>query len=143
MIVDLLDKRILIISEVIDWKHAIILSAQSLLEQGFIEDSYVQAMIDMCEKYNAYVVLADDFAMPHASSDCGVIKQGVSIAIFKNPVDFMGKEVSVMLTLAPLNNENHLLLLQEVAELFGNPELINLLKKSSSAAEVIELLKNK
>lgn len=100
MILEYLEDKIQIMEKVGDWKEAIRIGAKPLLENDSIEDRYIDSMIEMCKKYNAYIVLADRFAMPHASHECGVKKMGVSLLVVKEPVDFLGKPVQVILTLA-------------------------------------------
>lgn len=54
--------------ECTDWKDAIRRSAEQLVDQGYIEDRYVDAMIESVNEYGPYIVLSPGFAMPHAES---------------------------------------------------------------------------
>lgn len=141
MIYELLSNKIQILDEAKDWKDAITKSAAPLLRDGNIEQEYVEAMIQMCEQYDAYIVIADNFALPHATSKNGVNKMGVSLTVVKKPVDFIGKPVQVMLTLAAGNDNDHIELLKEVAELMGDPSLIEQLINASSVEEIDNIIK--
>jgi len=140
MLIELLSDKIQFLEEAGDWKEAIKKSAQPLLADGSIEESYIDAMIQMCQKYNAYIVLADRFAMPHASSENGVNKMGVTLSIIKKPVDFFGKPVQILLTLASNDSQSHLSLLQEVANVLGNPFIIEQLISAERIADVSNII---
>ena len=45
-----------------DWRDAIIRSAQTLLDQGKIEDKYIDAMIDNVKENGAYIIISPEFA---------------------------------------------------------------------------------
>ena len=47
-----------------DWRDAIIRSAQPLLDQGKIEDKYIDAMIDNVKENGAYIIISPEFALP-------------------------------------------------------------------------------
>jgi PTS system ascorbate-specific IIA component len=49
-----------------NWEEAIKVSSKGLLELGFIEESYVDSMIDSVKEFGPYIVIAPNIAMPHA-----------------------------------------------------------------------------
>lgn len=75
-----------------DWKDAVRRSAVKLLERGYIEERYIDAMIQSIEKYGPYVVLSPGFAMPHAKAEEGSIRLGMYFIRLKNPVSFGEEE---------------------------------------------------
>ena len=140
MLMDLLGQKIQIVQSFPDWKEAIRISAKPLLENDSIEERYIDAMISMCEQLDAYIVLADLFAMPHASPGSGAKKMDVALTIVKEPVDFMGKPVQVLLTLAAVDSNSHLELLQQVATTMGDPDKILQLIAANDANEILQIL---
>ncbi|EQG59610.1 PRD domain protein [Clostridioides difficile DA00149] len=74
-------ERVNIIKNVRDWKEAIKIASKPLLEDNSIEELYIENMIKSVEKYGPYIVLADRFALPHASSKEGVNKLAMSLLI--------------------------------------------------------------
>lgn len=76
-----------------DWKDAIRKSAKQLVEQGYIEDRYVDAMIESVNEYGPYIVLSPGFAMPHAKVEEGSIRLGMHLIRLKNPVPFGVEEL--------------------------------------------------
>jgi len=142
MLLELLNQKVQIIQNATDWKEAIRISAQPLLENHSIEERYIDAMISMCEKLNAYIVLADLFAMPHASPGSGAKKMDVALTIIKEPVDFIGNPVQVMLTLAVTDSGSHLMMLQEVARIMGDAEKISQMIGANSTDEILQIFAN-
>ena len=140
MLKELLGEKFQIIEEVVDWKDAIVKSAYPLLLNDSIEERYIEAMIQMCEEYNAYIVLMDYFAMPHAAPKFGSKKLDAALTIVKKPVDFLGKEVHVLLTIAFTDNQSHLALLQEVAMLMGEKKNLDALIQANDINEIAEIV---
>ena len=140
MLMELLNQKIQLIESVGDWKDAIRISAKPLLDNDSIEERYIDAMISMCEQLDAYIVLADLFAMPHASPGSGAKKMDVALTIVKESVDFIGKPVNVILTLAAVDSNSHLALLQEVAETMGDGEKISRLIGAKNSDEILQIL---
>lgn len=135
-----LTDKIQIVEKVNDWKEAIRIGAKPLLENGSIEERYIDAMVETCQKYNAYIVLADRFAMPHASPESGVNNMDVSLLIVREPVDFLGKPVQIILTLASIDSRSHLLLLKEVANLFSDESRIEEVINASDITDISAIL---
>lgn len=140
MLMTLLGQKVQIVDAMTDWKEAIRYSAEPLLANDSIEDRYIDAMIAMCEQLDAYIVLADLFAMPHASPGSGAKKMDVALTIVKEPVDFMGKPVQVLLTLAAVDSNSHLELLQQVATTMGDPEKIAQLIAAKDTDSILQIL---
>ena len=119
MLKELLTKdKINKIDNIIDYKEAIKLAAYPLIKENIIEESYISEMFSALDKYGPYIVLADKFALPHASSKIGVNGLGMSMLILKEGVDLMGKTVNIFCVLASPDNECHLRALTSISELF-------------------------
>ena len=56
--------------ECVTWQEAVRLSALPLLEYGYIEERYINAMIHNIEENGPYIVLSDGFAVPHEGLRC-------------------------------------------------------------------------
>ncbi|WP_411167745.1 BglG family transcription antiterminator [Clostridium sp. MB05] len=129
--------------EVSDWKEAIRLSAKPLLINKDISKEYIDAMIENVEKLGAYIVVDDGIAIPHAKPDKYVNNFGVTINTFKNPIT-LGEHnnVRIFITIASVNNENHIKLITQIMKLIENESFINGLINSKERIEVKELLDN-
>ncbi len=141
MLLEILQNKIQIVDTVQNWQEAIKVAAFPLLKDNCIEMRYIDAMIEMTEKYTAYIVLNEGFAMPHASSEFGVKRMSASLTIFKNPINFMGKFVGVVLCIAPIDKTSHMRLLQDVAVTFSDPQNIIKLVRANNVSEIESILK--
>lgn len=109
--------------ETIDnWKEAIEIAAQPLLDKGVIEEAYVSNMIQSVKDNGPYIVLNDYFALPHAKAGEGVNEVGLSLLTVKEPVDLEGKPVKIFLVLAAVDSSAHLEVLSEISELLMEEE---------------------
>lgn len=128
MLQDLLNiDRIQHVKQVSSWEDAIKLASQPLLEDGSIEASYVTAMIESIKQHGPYIVLADEFALPHASSANGVKRLAMSLLVLDQAVDLLGKPVKMWMVLASIDNSSHMKALSSLTQLFFNQSNIDIL----------------
>lgn len=91
-----------------DWKEAVKLSVDPLIESGAITEEYYHAIIESTEEFGPYYILMPGMAMPHARPEAGVKRDSFSLITLTEPVTFSdGKEVSVLLALAATSSEIH------------------------------------
>lgn len=108
--------------ECTDWKDAIWKSGEKLVERGYIEERYIDAMIESVEEYGPYVVLSPGFAMPHAKVEEGSIRLGMHLIRLKNPVPFGVEELDPIEFVCCLSAIDH----KSYLKAFFN--LVNMLK---------------
>jgi mannitol operon transcriptional antiterminator len=144
MLKDLLTRHhIQFIEEASDWKEAIALAAKPLLENGYITNEYIQAMIDNVMTLGPYIVIAPGVALPHARPEQGVKKIGMSFLKIKNGCLFSEKEehrVYVLIVLAAIDNETHLKSLSQLTKLLSDKENMRVLFSTDSVEEVLTLV---
>lgn len=104
------------------WEEAIRIASVPLLEEGVIEESYVDRMIASVKTHGPYIILADYFALPHAAPGEGVNKLGMALLVLDEAVDLIGNPVKLFLVLAAVDNTSHLEALAEVSELLMEKE---------------------
>ena len=127
------------------WQDAVGLAAQPLLANGYIEESYIQAMIASIMETGPYIVLAPKVAVPHASPDAGVHQLGISLLQVKEPVDFSedhddDKKVQLIFVLAAVDSTAHLRALQELALILDDEEAIDSLIAASDPREILAII---
>ena len=133
------------VDSVSTWQDAIGLAAQPLLAHGYIEESYIQAMIASINETGPYIVLAPKVAVPHASPDAGVHQLGISLLQVKEPVDFSeeghdDKKVQLIFVLAAVDSTAHLRALQELALILDDEEAIDSLIAASDPREILAII---
>ncbi len=123
---------------------ALDLTCSTLLANGKIEASYVDAIKATHKKIGPYYVLAPKIAMPHARPEDGVNEAGLQLTVFKNGVDLGSADngdVYFSITLAAMDSDSHINTIMKLAELFQNDDDIEKIIATDNQAEIIEILK--
>ena len=128
-----------------DWQTAVRSASKPLLEQGYIEESYVEAIISSVNEIGPYIVLAPKVAVPHASPDAGVHRLGISLLQLKEPVNFGSeddedKNVQLIFVLATIDSTAHLKALQQLALILDDDDIIESLIKAETPEEILVLI---
>ncbi len=128
-----------------DWKEAIEISGNILKENGYVKEEYVQDMIKAVEKLGPYIVIVPHIAIAHARPSEDVLKDGLSLAILKTPVEFGNEDndpVDLVFSLCAKSNQNHLKVLEDLAKVLEDEEKVHGLRNSESIDEVYNILNN-
>lgn len=123
-----------------DSTEAIDLLGRSLMENGYIKQGYVDSVLKREQTFPTGLVLKNvGIAIPHASPEGNVLKNGIAIARLNNPVQFNWMEnpdekidVNMVFMLALADSSEHLDVLKKLFVAFQNEELVESLKNSGS-----------
>ena len=110
------------------WEDVIRHGGQLMVDAGFIEPTYTEAMIDVVRGMGPYIVLAPGLAMPHARPEMGAKQVGTALVTLEKPIDFGSPEndpVSVAVFLCAPNKDEHIQLLTDIATLFEDEEFLD------------------
>lgn len=115
-----------------DWKSAIALSCQTLLEKEIITQQYVNEIIECVQKYGPYIVIVPGVAMPHSSEESqGVLGTAISFTKMKQDVVFeegnAEKNARLFFTLAAKNSEEHVENISKLSEMLMTDGVIEAL----------------
>lgn len=124
------------------WEEAIVASSKGLLEQGYIKQSYVDAMIDSVKEYGPYIVIAPNIAMPHARPEAGSNKVGFSIMLCEDQVGFSEApehQARLFVTLSCVSADTHLQMLQALVGILGDDEKFTQILNSKTKAEILNI----
>ncbi|GMA43150.1 PTS maltose transporter subunit IIBC [Tetragenococcus halophilus subsp. halophilus DSM 20339] len=116
-----------------DWKEAIIYGGKILEEEGTIDRTYTNSMVESVEKFGPYIVIAPHIALAHASSKDGVHKIGMSLITLDKGINFGNKEndpVYTVICLAAIDHNSHLKALSELVEALKEEQFNRLLRSS-------------
>lgn len=121
------------------WEDVIRHGGQLMVDAGFTEPTYTEAMIDVVRDMGPYIVLAPGLAMPHARPEMGAKQVGTALVTLEKPIDFGSPEndpVSVAVFLCAPNKEEHIQLLTDIATLFEDEEFLDAAVNFESIADV-------
>lgn len=118
--------HIRIINEPCDWEAGILASAEPLLAENFIQQSYVDAIIESQKYQNYYMFLTKNLVLAHSNSEDNVMESCISLATFKEPVRFLNNEdAKIIITFASKNKSEHLQLLNDIIKVFSKQSRIH------------------
>ncbi len=126
-----------------DWRAAVELAGNLLVESGRTKPDYTRSMISAIEELGPYIVIAPGVALAHARPSDSVLSTGMSLVTLAKPVSFgnlANDPVSLVFALAAADHDSHIELLQGFAELMSNPASVNLLLTSASVETIRGLL---
>nr|WP_276939792.1 PTS sugar transporter subunit IIA [Helcococcus sueciensis] len=117
-----------------DKYEAVIKTGELMLENDYIEERYIQAMVETLDNFGPYIVITKGVAIPHARPEEGAKKSGFCILRLKNPVRF-GNEyndpVKILIGLSSLGNDEHLKNIQNVISVLDNEQNMRILLNGS------------
>ena len=129
--------------ECADWRDAIRKSAQKLMEWGYIEKRYVDAMIANVEENGPYIVLSKGFAVPHEGLEQGSVRVGMYLIRLKTPVPFEAEEfdpVEFVCCLSAVDHKTHLKAFFNLVNMLQNDEFKKLLRECETPAEAASVI---
>ena len=138
------ERFVQVVDEALTWEEALQVSGDLLKEQGKIEQSYIDAMIQNVHELGPYIVIAPRVAMPHARPENGVQARGISVVTLKQPVAFSEDPkhtVSLIVCLAAVDADSHLKLLQTVSGWLADESVLNELIDAESTEDLQHRLK--
>ena len=116
------DRHILLQQTSKDWETCIKDAAQPLLNDHYINENYIEAMIAAVNKYGPYIVVGEGVALAHARPEDGVLKLGLSVMTLKEPISF-GHEtndpVKLVFCLAATDNFSHLEVMKSIVNIIS------------------------
>lgn len=123
------------------WQDAIHVACKPMIEQGYCDEQYVDAIFESTAQYGPYYVLCENLALIHASNKKGVYGTQMAVTVLKEPVKFKpdGYDVRVLVTLVAKDSESHMEGIQAVSAIFSDPDKVQSILDASSGKEIYDL----
>lgn len=135
----LIEDNIVLDIEASDWKDSIKTASEVLLNKKNISQEYVSEMIENIEQFGPYVVISENFALPHGKISSKVNKTSMALARLRNPVNFgspVFDPIKFVCILAVDENKDHLKALFELINLLKIDEFKRALELARTKEEV-------
>ena len=115
-------KNVKIEQKATEWQEAVRISLQDLLDGGYVEESYIDSVIESTIHYGPYYVLAENVALIHGRPEEGVREKQLAVTLLREPVQFSedGHPVRLMIALAATDSESHLDAMRVLASVLGD-----------------------
>lgn len=144
MTLELLNKETVQISKSkdLDWKKAITLAAQPLVNEGNIGKDYVDNMIDTVENVGPYFNIGPGIALAHSRPIPSVKKISLALLKTNEPVDLVNKEhpIKLWFVLAATDNNSHLKVIQQLLQVLMSSKKNKKLMDSKTVTELLNIL---
>lgn len=129
-----------------DWKEAIERSARPLLEKGYIEERYIDAMVDNVRENGNYIIISPGFALPHEGFDTGCRKVGMNLIRLVDPVimeDIDGErdEVKIFCCMSTEDHKKHMKAFFHLVNMLTNRQFKEELWQANTPQEAADAIK--
>lgn len=117
------------------WRDAVQIVGTLLKEEGKIEDSFINSMIETVEELGPYMILLPGVAFFHGSPQSGVNEVCLSFVTFKEDViftDFDQQSIQCAFAFGAIDKDSHMQVLMQVAGLLQDEEFLALAKNHGS-----------
>lgn len=120
-------------------EEAIRAVGQLLIDGGYVEVDYVEAMIERDKSASTY--MGNNLAIPHGTEEAKkhVIETGISFVQVPDGVDFGKGEAKILVGIAG-KGDDHLEILSQIAIFCNEQENIDKLIQANSEDEILDLL---
>lgn len=128
-------EKIQYIERVSDWKAAIQVAGDPLLNEGAISQDYIDTIIRLKQETGPYFVIAPRIAMPHARPEQGAKKLGLSLVKLANPVTFDAGEndpVDILFMFSAPDSNSHIEMISQLAEVLTDDDVMERVYQAQS-----------
>ncbi|MCG8484068.1 MAG: BglG family transcription antiterminator [Clostridia bacterium] len=136
-------KRTIVNAKISSKEEAIRLAGKLLLDDGYINDNYIEAMLELSSELSSYLVIAPGIAMPHARPERGALKAGFSILTIQEGINFGHEKndpVRIVFALAAVDNNSHLRAMSELSMLLNEENNVEMIKNAKQSKEIINII---
>jgi len=111
-------KYVRFVEKVENWQEVLKLACQPLLEDQVVLEEYILDCEKQIGQSDYYGFLGDKMAIPHTRPENGILKDGISFLVLKEPVEFPnGQQISFIVPLAFYNLTRHLRAVNQLIDL--------------------------
>ncbi|MED4473072.1 PTS sugar transporter subunit IIA [Oceanobacillus caeni] len=121
-------------------EEAIRYTGKILVDGGYVEDSYIEKMLEREEVTSTY--MGNYLAIPHGTEDGkkDVLETGLSVVTVPDGVDFGGGNIVKVLIGIAGKGDEHLEILSKIAIICSEVENIEKIVNATSKDEILSLL---
>ena len=144
MIQELVSSNLIIANaEADNWEEAVKIAGRLLYENDYVEERYIQSMVDIVKEYGPYIVIDEGLALAHARPEDGARKLGLSFVTLKTPVEFGSEDndpVKLVMGLSAVDADAHLDVMSELAEILSDEAVMEQIFEADSSEKIQDLI---
>lgn len=129
----------------LNWSDAIKLSAQPLVNNGSVKETYVQAMLDTVIEKGPYFNIGSRIVLAHSRPEAGVNKISLSLLKTDQAVNLVNPDhpVNLWFVLAATDNQTHLSVIQGLMELLMSEQKVQAMCNATKVEQLLEIIGTK
>lgn len=130
-------------NQAVSWQEAIKFAIAPLIQQGTVEPEYCQHIIRLTRQHGDYMAIGRGVFLAHAAPSAGVNELGFSYSYFTQPFkvsDDSDKQINFIVSIAPVDQEQHLSVLSHLLQCLQNPQWMEALHKVKSENDLEKVL---
>ena len=127
------------------WEEAIREGGRLLIAKEYIKPIYVDAIINNFKRLGTYMVIKSGIVFSHSRPENGVNKTSLSLITLKKPIYFGDKvydPVKLIITLAAIDTNSHIEILEALMKLLKNSKKIYEITKALTKNEVLNIIRD-
>ncbi|CAI3275534.1 transcription antiterminator [Enterococcus cecorum] len=126
------------------WEDAFRIACIPLLENRVVTEEFVKDCIKQASNPNYSSYLGNDSCIPHTSKENGILKDGISLLVLKQPIILPdGKRIKYIFPLSFSDLTKHLKAINQLADLCRDSKLLQDISESLSEKEIYQLIRKK
>ena len=134
-------EQVAVHKEKVSWQQSIHIASRILLQDGAIEERYIENIIQKNIDLGPYMFITNEVVLAHAKVEDGVNRLGISMTLFKEPVVFEKNKIArIVIVLAAPDQYKHIRILKDIMTIFRIQQHIDELLVCKNQVEVYELL---
>ena len=116
------------------------------MEKGYIEERYIDAMVDNVRENGNYIIISPGFALPHEGFDTGCRKVGMNLIRLVDPVimeDIDGErdEVKIFCCMSTEDHKKHMKAFFHLVNMLTNRQFKEELWQAKTPQEAADAIK--
>lgn len=125
------------------WEDAVEAACKPLIEEGVIEEEYVNSIVSSIKNFGPYIVIAPNICIPHAQEGKGVNETAICFMRTEEPVhfsDYPEHDARLFFVLASTDNERHMQNLVNMVGLIEDESVVEKMINSTSVEDLKALV---
>lgn len=90
------------------WENALKNTCIILEKNGYIDNRYVNKLINITNEIGPYYTITTNIGIPHLRPDEGVLKSGLAFFKLNNKINFLGNNIQYLIYILALNSDEHI-----------------------------------
>jgi mannitol/fructose-specific phosphotransferase system IIA component (Ntr-type) len=142
-LLELLENKILLNNDHLNWKEAVVKASTPLLDEGSISEGYIDEIFNLVESKGPYFIITPGVALVHSKPSESVHKTSIALMVSKESIAFNEeKSVKIMIMLALKDKKEHLLAMTDILTLFEKDETVHEIIEQNSVEAISHFLLN-